>query len=146
MAICSSVVPYLAMCFWAARAKHGGAVSPYEASHSRSTPVPMLRIASSALGWVRFSTPRPTSPPPAPTSAPPLMVAPSPSPPPLPLPSPPSGGEDEGEGASILSKPQRPDFGAEALHVPELVVFVAADQIGQIRELDRARVSPVGAM
>ncbi len=50
MASCSSVVPYSAMCRWAARAKQGGAVSPNAASHSRSTPVPMFRIASSPRG------------------------------------------------------------------------------------------------
>src|SRR3970040_782922 len=100
---------------------------------------PASRIRSRKLA---FLTPHSLTPPP--TSATRLMVAPSPYPLPLTLPSPPSGGEDEGEGASILSKPQRPDFGAEALHVPELDVFVAADQIGQIRELDRALVSTVG--
>src|SRR5207247_89542 len=42
----------------AASAKHGGAVRPKAASHSRSTPVPMLRMASSPLGWFSFSTPR----------------------------------------------------------------------------------------
>ena len=57
-ASCSSVVPYSAMCRWAASAKQGGAVRPKAASHSRSTPVPMLRIASSPLGWFSFSTPR----------------------------------------------------------------------------------------
>jgi hypothetical protein len=58
MAICSSVVPWRAMWAWAASAKHGGAVRPWAASHSRSTPVPMLRRASSAVGTFNFSTPR----------------------------------------------------------------------------------------
>ena len=56
-ASCSSVVPNSAMCRWAASAKHGGAVSPNAASHSRSTPADMLRIASSPVGWLSFSTP-----------------------------------------------------------------------------------------
>ena len=56
-ASCSSVVPYSAMWRWAASAKQGGAVRPNAASHSRSTPVPMLRIASSPVGWLSFSTP-----------------------------------------------------------------------------------------
>ena len=57
IASCSSVVPYSAICRWAANAKQGGAVRPNAASHSRSTPVPMLRTASSATGWLSFSTP-----------------------------------------------------------------------------------------
>ena len=57
IASCSSVVPYSAMWRCAASAKQGGAVSPNEASHSRSTPVPMFRIASSPFGWFSFSTP-----------------------------------------------------------------------------------------
>src|SRR3989449_1933712 len=55
IASCSSVVPYAAMWRWAASAKQGGAVSPKAASHSRSTPVPMLRIASSPVGALSFS-------------------------------------------------------------------------------------------
>src|SRR3990172_5482543 len=94
---------------------------------------PASQIRSRKLAFLTPNLPTPAPPP-----ATPLPVSPPP------LPPPPRGGEDEGEGASILSKPQRPDFGAEALHVPELDVFVAADQIGQIRELDRALVGPVG--
>src|SRR5439155_1338076 len=60
MASCSSVVPYSAMWRWAASAKQGGAVRPNGASHSRSTPAPMLRIASSPVGAVSFSTPSAT--------------------------------------------------------------------------------------
>ena len=56
-ASCSSVVPYFAMWAWAARAKQGGAVSPWDASHSRSTPAPMFRSASSPVGTFSFSTP-----------------------------------------------------------------------------------------